>query len=96
MALPITPDAILVDVDGSVKNIEPRNGKKFQLEELYEILGCNYVERVSTYDGRIIICDEEGKLKPNYRVNVRASLLYVYGDHVQIAGKVIICKPKFF
>ena len=41
--------------------IEPKNGSKFELEELQEIVG-GFIQLLY-YDNGIVVCDEEGKLK---------------------------------
>lgn len=69
--------AILYKQNGEViKDIEPKNGKRFTLEELYELLDCDTVERVFI-DGTevIMIVDENGKLKQR-PVNKTATMIY--------------------
>ncbi len=47
--------------DGRSEERQPENGRDFQLKELQEIVG-GYIEIVPTKDGRIMVCNEEGKL----------------------------------
>jgi len=88
--------AFLIDLEGNKKPVEPANGSDFSLEELYRHLDCTIVEVVNTIDGRIMIIDEEGKLKTNSKVNVKATLLYSKGFIENIVGKAIVCHPSMF
>lgn len=90
-------DAVLILPDGTEKEITPLNGKNFTLPELYTLLECEIIESVSAIDGRRIIVDEEGKLKPNPIKNVKATLLYMKGfSGDYIVGRAIVCKPRMF
>lgn len=49
--------------DGTSKEVQPRNGFDFQLDELHEIVG-GYIEIVKCKDRHyILVIDDEGKLK---------------------------------
>lgn len=71
--------------NGDVENVEPKNGTDFQLEELQDIVG-GYIECLNLSDGRLLVCNEEGKLK-DLDFNERAN---GYSDW--IVGDVLICK----
>lgn len=45
-----------------VVSVQPKNRKKFSLEEVQEIIG-GYVELVHLDNDNILLCDEEGQLK---------------------------------
>ena len=70
-------------------NIDPANGKVFTLEELQRIVK-GYVELVpitnGEHSGRVMVVDEEGKLKADAQLNKEASR--IAGQ--QIVGSVII------
>jgi hypothetical protein len=85
----------LITPDGTITDITPMNGETFQLQELYELLECSYIEIVNSIDGRLIICDEEGKLY-NRAYNEKASDLYKHGCNPghELVGKVLFCKPS--
>lgn len=74
-----------------VERIAPKNGKYYQLDELQEIVGGN-IEIISGRDGKMIVVDEEGKLKRK-DLNERATQWYhvnVYrGDY--IVGDALLC-----
>ena len=53
--------AFLIKTDGTVTDIEPKNGKNFKLEELYELIGCQLIQTCPAQEkGKILIFDEEG------------------------------------
>lgn len=68
--------AELIKADGTVTVVTPKNGKVFTLEELRGFVGgCIEIVAVPPWDGsRLAVCDEEGKLKPNPKVNELATL----------------------
>jgi hypothetical protein len=68
--------AQLYKPDGTVTEVKPQNGKCFTLPELQALVG-GHIEAVDVppWDGsRLAICDEEGKLKDNPKINERATL----------------------
>lgn len=52
-----------------VKDIQPKNGRRFTLEELYELLHCETVERVFIKGTKVIMIVDEDVMDP-------ASLLF--------------------
>ena len=63
-------NAIVIDSDGSVRNVRPTNGISFTLEELRRILGVRMVQVIDMPDdGLIAIVDEEGFLRPDEERN---------------------------
>ena len=86
--------AILIKPDGSQTSVAPANGKNFQLEELYKLLECQWVEVVWSLreKGKIMIVDEEGKLKSSPVFNQVASSL---SGH-EIVGNAIVCDKSMF
>lgn len=93
--------AILYKQNGDViKDIQPKNGKRFTLEELYEMLDCELVERLFI-DGTevIMIVDEEGKLKQKPQ-NIAATMVYHRRQRMNtwdwIAGDALVCRGDQF
>lgn len=43
--------------DGTIIEVEPKNGRHFRLEELYEMLECDLVEMVFLRDNKIMLID---------------------------------------
>ena len=87
--------ATLYKSNGVVIEVEPKNGEKFQLEELYEMLGCDTVERVFIEGTKVImIVDENGKLKRRPR-NQTATMIYHRRQRMNpwdwIAGDALVC-----
>lgn len=87
--------AQVIKVDGTIVEVEPKNGTDFSLAEMYEHTGCSMVQFASAKDGRIIIVDEEGKMFGK-EINAAATELYKYGDHpgYELVGDVLICSPE--
>lgn len=82
--------AKLVKADGTTKTIEPKDGKKFSLEEMQTLVG-GFIEIVRTHDDEhYMIIDEEGKLKGK-PVNFTATCLYRYGDLDVVVGDALVC-----
>lgn len=85
--------AVRITTEGKVTEISPKNGKVFSLEEMYEHCNCNIVEFVYLPNHKIMVCDEEGLLKSDWKKNDIASDVYhSVGGHPMhpIAGNVMI------
>jgi len=68
--------AILYKTDGTETEVFPVDGKEFQLEEMYRLIDCEIVELVQLGNGVDLWCDEEGLMKSNWMMNVKATELY--------------------
>ena len=83
--------AQIIKSSGEVIETKPNNGTDFSLEELQAIVG-GYIEVVGLRDGRLIVCDEEGKLKGKEH-NQKATEIYQANvpnwDH--LVGDVLLC-----
>ena len=91
--------AKLYKIDGTIQEIEPKSKKKgFQLQELYDLIGCDLVECVNFSAEEIAICDEEGWLKESPQRNEKANdyITSICGDDWDICGNVVICKTEEF
>ena len=80
-------------VNGNVEDVRPKNGKHFSLEEMYALIGCEWVEFVYLSNG-IMVVDEEGKLNAkeyNDKATAIASVdqAICLGDW--IAGDALVC-----
>jgi hypothetical protein len=83
--------AELLRADGTREMVAPKNGTSFEfIGEAYDLIGTDMIQLVATRDGRILMIDEEGKLKEK-PVNAAATALYRYGDLDQIVGDVLVC-----
>jgi len=94
------PEAWLYRTDGTAERAVPRNGRDFGLSEVYELLGIDMVEVVGLNGGKIILLDEEGKLKDRPMVNGPATKLYheswpLNADD-RIVGDAIVCDASMF
>lgn len=86
-----TKSAKIIYTDKESEDYTPKNGKTFALTEMQEIVG-GYIEIIRLNDGRIMIADEEGKLK-NKEVNIPATNI-LRRDHYTtdyIVGTAIVC-----
>lgn len=72
--------------------VKPKSGKTFSLSELQSFVE-GYIEIVDLRDGKIMIVNEEGKLK-NLPFNHAATKIYseIYTSSDIIVGNVLICK----
>lgn len=94
--------AALYKTDGTETTVQPQNGTNFRLQELYDLLSVDMIEIVPLEDGRIMICDEEARLKADQETNVTASLLFQKGrefsareilsHYDEIIGPVLVCR----
>ena len=92
--------ATLYKSNGVVIEVEPKNGEKFQLEELYEMLGCDTVERVFIKGIKtIMVVDECGKLRRR-PFNQNATNIYHSCERMNawewIAGDALVCENSQF
>lgn len=94
--------ATLIKVDGTKTIVAPRNKRRgFTLQEVYDLLGCEMVQRISVRNGKEenMLMDEEAKLKEGWveRINNEASMIYArtYGPGRDlIVGDVLMCSSK--
>jgi hypothetical protein len=63
--------AKILKIDGSEELLEPKNGRKFSLEELQGVVG-GYIQLIELDDNRMLVVNEEGQLK-GLKVNKIAS-----------------------
>lgn len=85
---------ILYKADGDVERVCPENDTDYQLNELQRFVG-GYVEFCYGDDGRMLVVDEEGKLKGK-QINERATQWYrthVYRNDY-IVGDALLCKKE--
>ena len=81
--------AKLIQPDGTVAPITPKNGTDFQLDELQEIVGGDIqIVRPPGMPGVIMVINEEGKLK-DLATNPIASKFWHAGD--PIVGNAVLC-----
>ena len=80
--------AQLIFTNGKTAEVSPKNGTDFQLEELQEFVG-GHIEIVYLRDGRMMIVNEEGKLRA-LPINREATVLY--GALDVITGNALVCE----
>ena len=88
--------AQVIKTDGTVINVEPRNGSDFQLDELQKIVG-GYIEVVWLLGDKIMVVNEEGKCD-GLSINEKATELFQrqskYFSLDVIVGDVLVCKTS--
>jgi len=83
--------AQFIKSNGTEVELLPESGKHFTLKEMQDCVG-GFIEIVYTQDGRLIVLDEEGKLKGK-EVNLKATKLYGNTNDC-IVGDVLVCTNK--
>jgi hypothetical protein len=89
--------AKLYKTNGEVVEIEPKNGKKFTLEEVQSYVE-GYVERVELKHNEVLLCNEEAILYClPYNKHASDALTETYGPNSQaLFGNIIHCLRKQF
>ncbi|RPG05655.1 MAG: DUF3846 domain-containing protein [Pelagibacteraceae bacterium TMED247] len=80
--------AVLIESNGSDKQVEPSEGSEFSLKELQGYVD-GYIELVYLANGKILVVNEEGLLK-RLPLNNKASLL----ARQPIVGNVVMIEPN--
>jgi len=85
--------ATIYKTDGTVEEIQPKNGKGFKLEELQEIVG-GYIETIYLKNGMVMVVNEEGKIN-NLPLNKNATVYVHAHDFADvIVGNALVCKQN--
>lgn len=82
--------ATLLMATGGTKEVTPKNGKKFTLEELQKHVG-GYIELMSFSNGHTLVMDEEGRLK-GLPLNREATKIARRLGYDYIVGDVLNCR----
>ncbi len=86
--------AEIIKSDGARVPTCPKNGKTFQLEEMQGIVG-GYIETIRLLDGRVMVLNEEGKLKGlpvnHMATSVAGASIFT---HDVLVGDVLVCESK--
>lgn len=88
--------ATLIKTDGTRENIQPKNGRCFELEELQKYVG-GFVEYVGISEEETMVINEEGKLiglEINDAANEIAEKNFAIFFWDYIVGDVVICKKS--
>lgn len=85
--------AKLYKADGTILEVVPANGTDFQLDELQAMVG-GYIEIVPAGKGKIMVLDDEGKLKGK-PVNDAATMIFMQaGYYDTIVGDALVCDDE--
>jgi len=81
--------ARFIKSNGIDMELVPEKGTQFTLVELQDLVD-GFIEIVPAKDGRLIVINEEGKLK-KLPMNTKASLLLERPNSDFIVGDVLVC-----
>ncbi len=83
--------ASLYFTDGYAADVKPANGTAFTLKELQTAV-CGYIEAIPLRDGRVLVVNEEGKLR-GMPTNAPASLIVERLSDIRdvIVGPALLC-----
>ena len=83
--------AKIYKTDGSIIDVEPKNGTDFKWEELHDIVG-GYIEIVQLNSNQIMVVNEEGKL---YNLGYNSNATEAMRDNLltndYIVGDALLC-----
>lgn len=96
--------ATWIKASGEEEEVAPARGRTFSLQELQRYVG-GYIEIQALSDGRMMVLNEEGKLRgfelnrkatALYRVNVKIGELEILREEYpdDVVGDVLICGPR--
>ena len=84
--------ALWIKTDGTITEVEPKNGKDFSLDEVKLYIGGGYIEVIGVPDG-LMVLDEDGKQKrlPFNKLATAVARPVIQTDDF-IVGDVLVCK----
>lgn len=88
--------ATLIYADGTRKDVQPRNKKRFSLDEAQELIGTDMITVMPARKlGMVLLGDDNGKLF-GAPVNEEASKLYRYPEYDFLVGTILYCRAAEF
>lgn len=84
---------VLAKCTGTLQPIRPLNGESYTLTEMQHYVG-GYIETVNLGNGKVLIIDEEGKLKGKLPNRIATGWLQVEGIHDYVAGDAMLIDRK--
>ncbi len=83
--------ATILKTNGERKEVSPKNGSDFQLDELQSIVG-GYIEILNLSNNRLMLVNEEGKIYGLPYNHEATELVVKEGYHDVIVGDVLVCE----
>lgn len=80
---------VLAKCTGTLQPIRPMNGESYTLTEMQHYVG-GYIETVNVGSGKVLIVDEEGKLKGKLPNRIATGWLQQEGIHDWVAGDAML------
>ena len=90
----VLPLNAIIRTDGTWEERLPSNGGQYSARELKDAVGGGYIELVRLHDGRLLVCDDSGRIH-SLPFNALATALYLLGRPRSvdwIAGDVLVCE----
>jgi uncharacterized protein YuzE len=84
--------ATQIKTDGTTTEVEPKNGRDFKLDELYQLIECETLDMIRLADGRFMWMDEKRKINGKEINQTATKLAPPFEGGVE--GTVLICDPK--
>lgn len=78
---------------GTMQEIKPMNGSDYSLRELQHYVG-GYIEKVHLGVDKLLIIDEEGKIKNKLPNRIATGWLIAGGIHDWVAGDAVLIDEK--
>lgn len=88
--------ALLIKTNGEITEIKPSSGECFTLEELQKAVD-GYIEIINVPGGKVLVVDEEGKLKRKEVNAVAMAFAHTSGavhPSDAIVGDVLLCEDR--
>lgn len=80
---------VLAKCTGTFQAIKPMNGEYYTLVEMQYYVG-GYIETVPCGEGKLLVVDEEGKLKNKLPNHIATGWMQTAGYHDWVAGDVML------
>lgn len=84
---------VLAKRTGTLQPIRPMNGESYTLTEMQHYVG-GYIETVNVGNGKVLVVDEEGKLKGKLPNRIATGWLQEEGIHDGVAGDAMLIDRK--
>ena len=84
---------VLAKCTGTLQPIRPMNGESYTLTEMQHYVG-GYIETVNVGNGKVLVVDEEGKLKGKLPNRIATGWLQEEGIRDWVAGDAMLIDRK--
>lgn len=87
--------AQIIKTNGTIIEVEPKNGTDFQLEELQAVVG-GYIQIIHLGDDAVMVVNEEGKFTCEWNgvATTFAKMRRAIRSNDYISGDVLVCNVR--